>query len=70
MVVSQMYAPHELVRERQQSMLSQAAAQRQALRARALRRANRRAERAQRQLAQSRHRAARLRGQLTAEERS
>jgi len=68
--VAQMYPPHEVVRERQQSMLSEAAAGRQALRARALARANRRAERAQRRLAQSRHRVVRLRGELAAEQES
>ena len=68
--MSQMYLPHEVVRERQQLMLSQAAAQRQVLRARALGRANRRAERAQRQLAQSRRRAARLLSELAAEQGS
>jgi hypothetical protein len=67
-VVAQMYTPHEVVRERQRSMLSEAAAGRQALRVRALGRATRRAERAQRQLARSRRRAARLRSELTAEQ--
>jgi len=68
--MAQMYAPHEAVRERQQSMLANAAAQRQALRVRALERANRRAERAQRQLAESRRKATQLRGELAAEQGS
>ena len=69
-VVAQMYLPHSVVRERQLSMLSQAATERQALRARALDRANRRADRAQRQLADSRRQAMRLRGELAAEQGS
>jgi hypothetical protein len=66
-VVAQMYPPHDVVRERQQSMLSEAAAERRALRVRALGRATRRAERAQHQLAQSRRKAVRLRSELAAE---
>jgi hypothetical protein len=58
----------ELVRERQQTMLATAAVERQALRVHALARATRRAERAQRQLVQSRRDAVRLRGALAAEE--
>ena len=59
-----------LVRERQQTMLTTAAVERQALRVNALARATRRAERAQRQLVRSRHEALRLRGALAAEEGS
>ena len=70
MVVTQMYAHNEVVRERQQSMLAEATAKRQALRVRALRRADRRAERAQRQLARSRHAVVRLRSELAAEQGS
>jgi hypothetical protein len=58
----------DMVRERQQTMLATAAAERQALRAHALARATRRAERAQRQLVRSRREAIRLRGALAAEE--
>jgi hypothetical protein len=65
-----MYPRHEVTKERQRSMLADAAAQRQALRLRALARANRRAERAQQQLARSRRRAGRLRSQLAAEQGS
>ncbi len=65
-----MYPPHSVVRERQLSMLSEAAGERQALRVRALNRVNRRAERAQRQLTQSRRQAKRLRGELAAAERA
>jgi hypothetical protein len=70
MVVTQMYAHQEVVRERQQSMLAEATAKRQALRVRALGRADRRAERAQRQLARSRGAAVRLRSELAAEQGS
>ena len=62
-----MYPRNEVVRERQHSMLTDAAAGRQALRVRALGRATRRAERAQQQLTQSRRRAVRLRSELAAE---
>jgi hypothetical protein len=62
-----MYLRNEVVQERQHSMLSEAAAERQALRVRALGRATRRAERAQQQLAQSRRMAVRLRSELAAE---
>lgn len=65
-----MYVRHELASERQRSMLAEAAAQRQALRVRALDRATRRADRAQRQLARSRRRAMRLRSELAAEQGS
>jgi len=65
--VTEVYTHHEVTKERQRSMLAEAAGQRQALRARALARATRRAERAQRQLAQSRLRAGRLRSELAAE---
>jgi hypothetical protein len=51
-------------------MLAEAAAERQALRVRALGRVNRRAERARRQLAQSRRTAVRLRSELAAEQGS
>jgi len=51
-------------------MLAEGAAQRQALRVRALARTTRQAERAQRQLAQSRRRAGRLRSELAAEQGS
>jgi hypothetical protein len=61
---------HELARERQQEMLTKAAAQRQAYRVHALDRADRRAARARRALSQSRHRAMRLRGELAAEQES
>ncbi len=60
----------EMVRERQQALLATAAAERQALRVRALARATRRAERAQRQLTRSRREATRLRGELAAEQGS
>lgn len=65
-----MYPRHEVARERQRSMLAEAAAQRQVLRVRALGRATRQAERARQQLAQSRRRAVRLRSELTAEQGS
>ena len=66
-----MYAPREeLARERQRSMLAEAAARRQVLRVRALGRATRRAERAQQRLAQSRRRAVRLSSELAAEQGS
>jgi hypothetical protein len=58
----------EMVRERQQTMLATAAAERQALRVHALTRATRRVERAQRRLVRSRREAVRLRGALAAEE--
>ncbi len=70
MVVIQMYAHNEVVRERLHSMLAEAAAERQALRVRALGRADRRAERAQRRLVRSRRAAVRLRSELAAEQRS
>ena len=53
MVVAQMFPRNELVRDRQNQMLAEAAATRQARRVQALHRANRRAERAQRQLTRS-----------------
>ena len=53
-MVEQMNLTREMVSERQQAMLATAAAERQAVRVRALERATRRAERAQRQLARSR----------------
>jgi len=48
-----MFPRNELVRDRQNQMLAEAAATRQARRVQALHRANRRAERAQRQLTRS-----------------
>jgi len=48
-----MFPRNELVRDRQDRMLTEAAVSRQARRVRALNRANRRAERAQRQLTRS-----------------
>jgi len=60
----------ETVRERQQMLRAQAAADRRAVRVRALARAARRAERAERQLARSWHKAVRLRGELAAAEQS
>jgi hypothetical protein len=60
----------EMVRERQGTMLAEAAAGREAVRARALARASRRAERAERQLTRSWHKAVRLRGELAAAEHS
>lgn len=65
-----MHPRHEVTKERQRSMLADAAAQRQALRLRALARATRKSERAQQQLAQSRRRAERLRSELAAEQGS
>ena len=53
MVVAQMFPRNELVRDRQNRMLDEAAVTRQARRVQALHRANRRAERAQRQLTRS-----------------
>ncbi len=58
----------EVVRDRQQAMLATAAAERQVLRVRALARAARRAERAERQLARSWHKVVRLHGELAAAE--
>ena len=69
-VVDQMNLTRELASERYQAMLAMAAAERQAMRVRALARATRRAERAQRQLARSRHEATRLRVELAAERSS
>jgi len=60
MVVAQMFPRNELVRDRQDRMLTEAAETRQARRVRALNRANRRAERAQRQLNRSYMEAMRL----------
>jgi hypothetical protein len=68
MVVEQMYPAHELARERQRSMLTTAASQRQAQRVLALDRAARRAERARRQLVRSGNETLRLRGELAAEQ--
>jgi hypothetical protein len=69
-VVEQMNLTHEMVSERQQTMLADAAAGRQGARVVALARATRRAERAQRQLARSRREARRLGVELTAERSS
>jgi hypothetical protein len=68
MVVEQMNSVQELARERQRSMLAAAASQRQARRVRGLDRAARRAERARRQLVNSRNETLRLRGELAAEQ--
>jgi len=62
-----MYLPQETTRARQAELLTEAAAQRRALRVRALRRATRRAARAEHQLTRSRSDAARLRGEVAAE---
>jgi hypothetical protein len=69
-VVEQMNLTREMVSERQQTMLADAAAERQGARVLALARANRRAERAQRQLARSRREARRLGVELAAEHSS
>jgi hypothetical protein len=69
-VVEQMNLTREVVRERQQTMLADAVAERQALRVRALTRATRRAERARRQLARSRREAMRLGVELAADQSS
>jgi hypothetical protein len=69
-VVNQMNMAREMVSERQQVMLATAAAQSHAGRVRALARADRRAQRARRQLTRSRHEAMRLRGELAAEQSS
>jgi hypothetical protein len=61
---------HEMVSERQQTMLAEVAAESRAWRVRALARADRRAQRAQRQLARSRCEAMRLRVELAAEQSS
>jgi hypothetical protein len=65
-----MHSILEVARERQQDMMAEAAAERQAQRVLALDRASRRAERARRQLARSRNEAMRLRGELAAEQGS
>jgi hypothetical protein len=59
-----MYAAYEQAKERQQSMIDVAAEQRQGLRLRKLVRATRRVERAERQLAQDRREASRLKAEL------
>jgi hypothetical protein len=69
-VVDQMNLTREMVSERQQTMLADAAAGRQGARVVALTRATRRAERAQRQLARSRREARRLGVELAAEQSS
>lgn len=66
--MGQMYQSEEMARERHRSMLASAAAERQARRVSALCRADRRAERAQRQLARSWSQVMRLRGELAAEQ--
>jgi len=70
MVVTQMFPAPEMVRERQQTMLATATAERQAQRVIALDRAARRAARAQRQLVHSSNETLRLRGELAAEQGS
>jgi hypothetical protein len=65
-----MYLTNETARAQQQTMLAEAAEQRQAMRARALSRATRRVERAQRRLAHARQDALRLRATLAAERKS
>jgi hypothetical protein len=65
-----MYLTDETAREHQQVMLAAAAEQRQLLRARALGRATRRAQRAERRLAAASLRAGRLRAELAAEQES
>ncbi len=60
----------EMVRERQQTMLAAVAAESRAGRVRALARADRRAQRAQRQLTRSWNEVMRLRGELAAEQSS
>lgn len=60
----------EMVSERRQTLLAAVAADSQAGRVRALARADRRAQRAERQLARSRHEAMRLRGELAAQQSS
>ena len=65
-----MYLTNETARAQQQTMLAEAAEQRQAMRARALGRATRRAERAQRRLAHARQDALRLRATLAAGRKS
>ena len=60
----------EMVSDRQRAMLAAAVAESHAGRVRALARADRRAQRAQRQLTRSRHEAMRLRGELAAEQSS
>lgn len=62
-----MYLTNETAREHHQAMLAQAMEQRQVLRVRALGRAARRAERAQRRLAHARQAAVKLRAELAAE---
>ena len=65
-----MYPAPEMVRERQQTMLATATAERQAQRVIALDRAARRTARAQRQLIHSSNETLRLRGELAAEQGS
>jgi uncharacterized protein with von Willebrand factor type A (vWA) domain len=62
-----MYLPQEIARARQAELLTAAAVQRRALRVRELRRATRRADRAEHQLTRSLRDAARLRGEVVAE---
>jgi hypothetical protein len=57
----------QLARDRQRELLASAASQRQALRAQALSRADRRAKRAERKLIRSLNEALRLSGELAAE---
>jgi hypothetical protein len=65
-----MYLTNETARAHQQTMLARAAEQRQALRVRALGRATRRADRAQRQLAHALRDEVRLRAELAAGRKS
>jgi hypothetical protein len=62
--------PHEMAIARQREMLAAAAARRQALRARALARADRRVERAEDRLTRSVLNAMRVRSELTVEQGS
>jgi hypothetical protein len=62
-----MYLTNEMARKHHQAMLASASEQRQVLRVRALGRATRRAERAQRRLAHARQAATQLRAQLAVE---
>lgn len=61
-----MHLPHQVAAARQREMLASAAAERQALRARALAKANRRVERAEHRLSRSMLHAMRLHADLAA----
>jgi hypothetical protein len=65
-----MYLTNETAQAHQQTMLAEAAEQRQALRVRALGRATRSAERAQRRLVHAQQDAVRLRAELAAGRKS